>query len=310
VNSFAFLPDEKHLRLSTGPGLLLSDALLLSMLSALAYADDRGVAAVLPELGLDLVAYFDHGDSQGFAAATDRELIFSFRGTAQPGDWITNLDMRRVRTPNGRVHRGFLTALDHVWSDIEGVIDKERGARTFWFTGHSLGGALATLAAARCALERQIPVAGLQTFGQPRVGNRKFAVNLERVLANRYFRFMNHADTVPGLPSAWRFRHAGQMCWFDKRGALILPTGMEGWDTRTVRAGKFTWEIPVGGDLFRTEKSYRDGKWHTDTDTVGDHSIETCRGLLRQALQAGREPTKTTARAARLLRDGPAIRTP
>ena len=289
MKPFAFLEGEKDLRLSTGQGLLLSDAVLLSMLSALAYADAGAVAAVLPQLGLDLVAYFDRGDTQGFAATTDRELIFSFRGTAQPGDWITNLDMRRVRTAHGRVHEGFLTALDLVWSDVEEVLEKERGARTLWFTGHSLGGALATLAAARCALERQIPVAGLQTFGQPRVGDREFSVNLERVLANRYFRFMNNADTVPRLPTPGRFRHAGQMCWFDTRGAIIIPTGMEGWDTRTVRIWKFTWEIPVGGDLFRIDKTYRGGKWHTNTDTVGDHWIETCRGLLRQALQAGGE---------------------
>ena len=101
---------------------------------------------------------------------------------------------------------------------------------------------------------------------------------------------MNNEDCVPRLPSPWFFRHAGQMCWFDKRGRLIVPTGMEGWEQ---------WR----GYFVRFTISYQDGKWQTENDTIGDHSIETCRALIRQALQSGNEPMWTTKRAARLLRE-------
>ena len=303
MNAFSFAAGEDQLRLSTGDGLRLSDSLLLSVLSALAYDDQNAVAAALPHLGFRLLAFFDRGETQGFAAASDTALVVSFRGTSQRADWVTNLKTRRTRTALGKVHRGFLAALDQVWSEVEAVIQKERGSRALWLTGHSLGGALAALAAARCAVERNWPVSGLHTFGQPRVGNRTFAANLERSLTNRYFRFTNNQDSVPGIPSSWFYRHAGQMLWFDKRGSVVQPVGMEGWGIYWVRTAAFSWEMR-GGTLFQVQKSYRDGKWQSDVDTIGDHSIGTCRDLLRRALLSGLEPTRITVKAARLLREG------
>lgn len=307
MDAFSLFDGEAHLPLSTGDGLHLGDSSLLSVLSALAYSEPDTVADALPRLGLDVIAQFDRGETQGFAAMTARELIVSFRGTSQRADWVTDLDTRRMRTPFGKVHRGFSTALDHVWPELEPLIARERAVRALWFTGHSLGGALAALAAGRCALERQWPVAGVHTFGQPRVGNRTFANHLEGALANRYFRYTNNLDTVPGIPSSWFYRHAGQMIWFDKQGAPILPTGMESWGMYWVRTGLLTWELR-GGDLFRVEKSFRDGRWQTDVDTVADHSIGTCRGLLRTALRDGQLPRRTTAKEARRLREAPEAR--
>jgi hypothetical protein len=80
------------------------------------------------------------------------------------------------------------------------------------------------------------------------------------------------------------------MCWFDKRGRLIVPKGMEAWGQ---------WR----GNFVRVTMSYEKGKWQTENDTIGDHSIQTCRSLIRQALQSGHEPIWTTKRAARLLRE-------
>ena len=162
---------------------------------------------------------------------------------------------------------------------------------------------MAALAAGRCALAHRWPVAGLHTFGQPRVGNRTFAANLEGAMRNRYFRFTNNLDSVPGVPISWFYRHAGQMIWFDQRGSLIMPTGMEAWGVYWMRTGFLSWELR-GGDLWRVQKSYRDGKWQTEVDTLADHSIGTCRGLLRQALLSGHQPTRVTVKAARQLREG------
>ncbi|MFN7982422.1 MAG: hypothetical protein U0Q11_11230 [Vicinamibacterales bacterium] len=93
------------------------------------------------------------------------------------------------------------------------------------------------------------------------------------------------------------------MIWFDKQGALIMPTGMDAWGVYWMRSGFLSWELR-GGDLVRVQKSYRDGKWQTDVDTLADHSIDTCRGLLGQALLSGHQPTRVTVKAARLLREG------
>jgi hypothetical protein len=62
-----------------------------------------------------------------------------------------------------------------------------------------LGAALATLAADRLAAEN-VPVAGVYTFGSPRVGDGAFARTFTDRLGDRCFRFVNAADVVTRVP--------------------------------------------------------------------------------------------------------------
>ncbi len=86
--------------------------------------------------------------------------------------------------------------------------------KPIWLTGHSLGGALATIAAYRL-LKMGMNVHGLYTFGSPRVGNYGFVHDF-RVLAfqrglkgqgneGNLQRFMNHNDIVARVPPALGF---------------------------------------------------------------------------------------------------------
>lgn len=70
------------------------------------------------------------------------------------------------------------------------------------FTGHSLGGALASLAAARTAKQgfRSGSQIKVYTFGQPRVGNVQFARNFDAILPNTY-RVVFRRDIVPHMPA-------------------------------------------------------------------------------------------------------------
>ena len=107
----------------------------------------------------------------------------------------------------GDVHSGFTRALDRIWAD---VVDHLAGHRA-WFCGHSLGGALATLAAAR------YPAAeGLYTYGSPRVGNKAFAGSFD-VPA---WRFVNNNDFVVHLPPPRPYMHVGRLKYFDADGVL------------------------------------------------------------------------------------------
>ena len=94
--------------------------------------------------------------------------VLAFRGTELIlGDWITILRARQVAwAEGGRVHGGFADGLAAVWSDLAPRLAAAPGRRLY--TGHSLGAALATLAATR---ER--PHA-LYTYGSPRVGDDAF----------------------------------------------------------------------------------------------------------------------------------------
>jgi hypothetical protein len=69
-----------------------------------------------------------------------------------------------------------------------------------WITGHSLGGALAQLAAWR--LHRQfVPVHQVCTFGAPMVGNEGAAQAFDREFPGKIFRYVNAPDLVPKLPT-------------------------------------------------------------------------------------------------------------
>ena len=74
-------------------------------------------------------------------------------------------------------------------------------------TGHSLGGALAILAAADL-----VPYYGrihsIYTFGQPRIGNQQFAEWFQNLHQNT-FRIVHYADVVPHMaPASTGFQHS------------------------------------------------------------------------------------------------------
>ena len=70
------------------------------------------------------------------------------------------------------IRQGFSEGLDTVWIG-EGMLDKlkemhAQSPRPIFVTGHSLGAALATIAAARLAVDHDLPLTALYTVGSPR----------------------------------------------------------------------------------------------------------------------------------------------
>ena len=173
----------------------------------------------------------DRIGTQAFVVAADGTGLLVFRGSEQQlNDWLVNFSTSRSDGPGGFVHRGFRDALDAVWTRIRARL-KAHAVRDLWITGHSLGGALAVLAAARCVLgdlstgegrpESGLTVRGVYTYGQPRVGDWQFAAAYEDALGLKTFRFVNRDDVVPRVPLASTgFRHVGRRFYFDHRGVL------------------------------------------------------------------------------------------
>jgi hypothetical protein len=136
--------------------------------------------------------------SEAFAALRrdDGTALLAFRGT-QPGD-VADLstDLRANAVPwaesAGRVHAGFAAAARTLFPQVRGWIDQRKPDPTkMIFTGHSLGAALATLAATVW------PTGRLVTLGSPRVGDADFAATLS---AANIVRFVNCCDVVTELP--------------------------------------------------------------------------------------------------------------
>jgi hypothetical protein len=67
-------------------------------------------------------------------------------------------------------------------------------------TGHSLGGALAVLAASVLLSEGRQQIAAVYTYGQPRVGDPEFSAAFDAKLGALTFRYVNDLDIVPHVP--------------------------------------------------------------------------------------------------------------
>ncbi len=200
-------------------------AFALATAAELAYSPgDQITTSVCDDWGFDDCRFIDSDDSQAFIAIDRDVLIVSFRGTeANFSDWLTDADFSLVKGPlGGKVHEGFYDALADIWHKMAAEIaylDPQQ-RKSLWVTGHSLGGALATLAAARW-IEARRTVQGLYTFGQPRTGDAAFRRNFNFALKASTFRFVNDNDLVTRVPPrALGFSHLGTMKYFTDAGRL------------------------------------------------------------------------------------------
>ena len=191
-------------------------------LSRYAYRDPVGARRAVEGLGLVWGKFYDSGGStQAFTCGDGSRMIVAFRGSEEePIDWIRNAEFRSEPGElGGGVHSGHHRALNEVWSDLRaGLLTAGLPVST---TGHSLGAALATLAAARLA-EANAPAQAVYTFGQPRIGKSGFEQAYEDLYGSVTFRFVNHIDLVTRVPFLLLgYRHVGRRMYFDESGAFM-----------------------------------------------------------------------------------------
>ena len=104
----------------------------------------------------------------------------------------------------GHVHSGFLYIYQQMRDRIVNVVGELPGSMKLLVTGHSLGGALATLAAADLAWHYVGSQVNLYTFASPRVGDRDFVELFLSLISSgsieSSFRIVNMLDQVTQLP--------------------------------------------------------------------------------------------------------------
>ena len=188
----------------------VANALWLMELSRIVYRHDVEEpdalvpprSAFLKRAGLRQVKFFNgrRRGTQAMLVRGDQFAVLAFRGTEQePKDLITDINFRSKDVSGDDVHAGFAEALDIVWPDIEAELKKVDVP--LFYTGHSLGAALATLAAFKHAPR------ATYTFGSPRVGKAKFAAALQGA---PIFRIVDDLDIVTTVPlEAMGFVHVG-----------------------------------------------------------------------------------------------------
>lgn len=156
-------------------------------------------------------------DTEAAIVTSSKFIIVIFRGTEGPNikDWMTNLNHVMVpvspqlggktgmQAINGvNVHWGFNQALDTKYNSIKNkVVSRRNNQQKVFLTGHSLGGALATLCAYKFVrMLEPIPVQGVYTYGSPRVGDIHFRNEYNQRLKDKTFRWVYHVEFAPNLP--------------------------------------------------------------------------------------------------------------
>jgi len=127
-----------------------------------------------------------------------RGAVVCFRGSESRRDWLTNFRIYRRRTPLGAVHRGFWAAWTSVRTRVLAELVRLDPTQVF-VCGHSLGGAIATIAAVDISGALPGPRVECVTFGAPRPGGRALA-RAARESRVAFHRYVHPADPVPRVP--------------------------------------------------------------------------------------------------------------
>ncbi|AEO56237.1 hypothetical protein MYCTH_100838 [Thermothelomyces thermophilus ATCC 42464] len=149
----------------------------------------------------------------------DERIVVSFRGSSSIQNWITDFDIIQRPcnlTDDCLVHTGFDRAWEEVANEVLNGLTAAAAAHPSYriaVTGHSLGGAVATVTAAH--VRRAGFQADLYTYGSPRVGNEAFADFVTRQPGAEY-RVTHADDPVPRLPPlCLNYRHTSPEYWID-----------------------------------------------------------------------------------------------
>jgi len=109
------------------------------------------------------------------------------------------IDVANLHADNCRVHKGFLKSIASVIDSILDILNDRPEIKKFVCTGHSLGGALATLLGlflATCSKDYQVQV---YTFGSSKVGDSNFARLFDKSV-KQFFRVVQRGDPVTKTP--------------------------------------------------------------------------------------------------------------
>ncbi|MFC4599540.1 lipase family protein [Cohnella hongkongensis] len=139
----------------------------------------------------------------GFVLQSDTHAIVAFRGTSTTSDWVSDALASQIKPKfvknAGRAHRGFTELYSSARSDVLACLERVSSDKTLCVTGHSLGGALATLCALDVSAGTKFRQPVVYTYGAPRVGDPAFVKAYESRV-ERSFRVHNAFDPVTYLP--------------------------------------------------------------------------------------------------------------
>lgn len=179
-------------------------------------------------------------------------------------DWIDNFKVKqwpRSKTGlPGKVHEGFFSQLDLIYDDVCNAL-KTMSGKPIIVTGHSQGGAIASLATKRLKSDG-FEVSETYTFAAPRCGDAVFAKSIN----TPFHRIEYGHDVVPHVPPILQTKILGTLSSFLKE--FSLPHAVSALTKLASKVGKLKY-AGVGKLTYRSE----DGPLQTDISATKERAL-------------------------------------
>eukprot|EP00261_Vitis_vinifera_P004765 XP_002271065.3 PREDICTED: phospholipase A(1) DAD1, chloroplastic [Vitis vinifera] len=218
-------------------------------------------------------------DKEEIARLGRRDVVIAFRGTATGMEWVENLRATLTSlvgsTNNGgpMVESGFWSlytsklsscpSLQEMVRDEIGRVIRSYGDEqlSITITGHSLGAALATLAAYDIATTfDHAPMVTVVSFGGPRVGNTSFRCQMEKS-GTKILRIVNSDDVITKVPGFV----------IDNNDVAVQAAGLPSWLRKPVEAMQLGY-ADVGQEL---RLSSRESPYLNKNNVAACHDLKT-----------------------------------
>ena len=248
------------------------NALSLAFACLLSYKSEKHIISEASDWGFSQVRFLEiiqghRIDMQCYVMADHDNIVIVFRGNDNIRDWLSTFIAITEAGPfiNSNAHKGFQDVLEPAVQELNQIINKF-GAKSkkIWITGHSFGGALASLYAG-ALINNNHRVYGIYTFGSPRAGDHTFAESLNNAVVGPHYRVVNAGDIVVHFPPEPFYSHAGKRMILkrDKR-----ETSKQSWLLLQITAVK---------ELFRDVADFMDITDNHRLDTGNDSYIPRLR---------------------------------
>uniref|UniRef100_A0AC34RGB6 Fungal lipase-like domain-containing protein n=2 Tax=Panagrolaimus sp. JU765 TaxID=591449 RepID=A0AC34RGB6_9BILA len=157
---------------------------------------------------------FKNDTCSGYSAVSqgDQAIIVSFRGTEGFLQLVsegveTVFDKKVTSAIGGGISEYFFNGFNMIWNagmknDFITLKNQYPGYK-IWVTGHSLGGAMASICASTIIGTKLAPANNvyLYTFGQPRTGDKDYSSKHDSLGFAATNRITHHRDIVPHIPT-------------------------------------------------------------------------------------------------------------
>lgn len=192
-------------------------SLHFATLAKIAYMTQADSKPAVHELGYTKSILIDHKGAECLIVENSERVVLCFRGTEPKEFSDIKADLKawkRESETEGMVHAGFHEYLERIWEQVLAYASTPaRKKKALYICGHSLGGAMATLASSRL----QDRVVACYTYGSPRAGGKVWHANC----SFKHYRHVNNNDVVPRVPF-WimGFRHYGELVYINYYGNI------------------------------------------------------------------------------------------